>query len=99
MVSAGWAWAYLPSATSMLTPRDGRQRAASAFTRIAASHHGSGGPRLGPVGKCNVSRHWLVNANMASLTTIRRCPWKAIYREAGAGVMFTLPQAGSSNAR
>jgi hypothetical protein len=27
----------------MPTPRDGRQRAASAFTRIAASHHGSDG--------------------------------------------------------
>jgi endonuclease YncB( thermonuclease family) len=32
-----------PSATSMLTPRDGRQHAASAFTHITASLRGSGG--------------------------------------------------------
>ena len=32
-----------PSATSTPTPRDGRQRAASAFTLISASHLGSGG--------------------------------------------------------
>ena len=32
-----------PSATSTPTPRDGRQRAASAFTLIAASHRGNGG--------------------------------------------------------
>jgi endonuclease YncB( thermonuclease family) len=28
MVGAGWAWPIPRSATSMLTPRDGRQRAA-----------------------------------------------------------------------
>ena len=43
MVSAGWAWAILPSAISMSMPKDGRHHAASAFTHIAASLHGSGG--------------------------------------------------------
>jgi hypothetical protein len=36
MVGAAWAWAYTAFR------RDGRQRLASAFTRIAVSHRGSG---------------------------------------------------------
>jgi endonuclease YncB( thermonuclease family) len=48
MVSAGWAWAYTAFSDSTSMPRDGRQRAASAFTRIAVSHRGSGGPNSVP---------------------------------------------------
>jgi endonuclease YncB( thermonuclease family) len=42
MVSAGWAWAYPPSAISTSTPRHGRQPVGSEFTRIAAILRGSG---------------------------------------------------------
>jgi len=43
MVSAGWAWAYTAFSDQYADAERRRQRAASAFARIAASHRGSGG--------------------------------------------------------